>query len=65
MLDTTTLNYQLYREGRRKRIINSKLSSSDYYNCKSTTEYNKRKNRKQKQIIDEINRLNLTSDYGV
>ena len=30
-----------------------------------TTEYELKRETKQKKVIDEINRLNLTSDYGV
>lgn len=65
-MDTApSIEYQIKRENKRKRILSRKISSSNYYNCKSTSEYNKRQEIKHKEIINEINRLNLTSDYGV
>ena len=59
------IDYRIKKERERKIKMNEKGSTSLQYISKASNEYSIRKERKQKEIIDEINRLNLTNDYGV
>ncbi len=48
-----------------KKIGSTIKSTTNSRKVPYTTAYERNKEKEEKKVIDEINRLNLTSDYGV
>lgn len=56
---------KVLERARAKRIGTGIIQTTNSRKTPYTSEYDLRKNIKEKQVIDEINRQNLYSDYGV
>lgn len=59
-------NFRKYQEDRKARKMGTSVKvTTNSRKVPYTTEYELRRDIKEKQVIDEINRQNLYSDYGV
>ena len=59
-------NFRLYQERRRARKIGTTIKqTTNTRKVPYITEYELQRDINEKKIIDEINRQNLYSDYGV
>jgi hypothetical protein len=65
-MDNSGTKYKMRRELIRKRIIGTNIkTTTNSRKVPYTTLYELNKDISEKKIIDEINRLNMNSDYGV
>lgn len=65
-MDNTGYSYKITREIIRKKIIGTNIkTTTNSRKVPYTTLYELHKDISEKRIIDEINRQNMMSDYGV
>lgn len=64
--DKPAYSFIMYEERKRAlRLKNNVIKSNRFGKNKYTSQYELEQETAEKKILDEINRSNLTSDYGV
>ena len=64
--DKPAYSFIVYEERKRARVLKTNVTrSTGFRKNKYTSQYELEQETAEKKLIDEINRRNLTSDYGV
>ena len=64
-MNSEDINYTLKKQNDKAVRLRSVVVSSSRFKARAVYDFDRRREIKHKNIVDEINRQNLSRDYGV